>query len=72
MTVEVLKADPDSQYRLVPCRCGGEPEYHHIIHDVQQRDSWIVYCPECGAHTFASNVRHHAQIAWNILGEGVK
>ena len=72
MIVTKIKPDPDSQYRLIPCSCGGEPEYVQYGFDALQVDYWSVECPVCKKGTSRYyHIRHDAQIEWNH-GEGVK
>lgn len=65
MLIEKVKPAPDSQYRLVPCRCGGEPVYHHLEYDWTDVDYWRVACPVCGRQTTDFHIKHDAQIDWN-------
>lgn len=64
--IEFVTPAPDSQFRLVPCSCGGEPVYRHYISELSSAELWAVYCPVCGKRTSAHPVRHDAQIVWNI------
>lgn len=67
MLIRKMKADPDSQFRLLGCKwCKG--------HDVAYRASgkrWQVKCFTCGLRTGWHGCQHEAQIAWNRdFGEG--
>lgn len=72
MITEIVKAEPDSQFRLVPCECGGEVVYEHFIAGALHTDFWKVKCLGCGLHTFACTVRHDAQCDWNTARKGVQ
>lgn len=66
MITEKIKPAPDSQFRLVPCECGGEPIYRHMIGEAIKFDVWDVYCPTCGEETGSFGlIRHDAQLLWN-------
>lgn len=60
VVVETLSPDPDSQYRLRPCGCRGEPVYQKL-----SDGSWRVCCEGCGAVCDPYTVRHDAQVYWN-------
>lgn len=67
-TLEVIRPDPDSHFRLVSCKvCRGEDvcyEYHL---------GWRVRCQACGhAVDIGTHVRHEAQVAWNKENNNVK
>lgn len=72
MLVETIKPDTDSQFRLVPCLCGGEPVYRHWFGAAGEY--WKVECPKCGRHNCASTIRHEVQVDWNMAmkSKGVK
>ena len=62
--------DPDSHYRLIPCKCGSDKAAY------QQYGAghlWRVQCPSCG-HTVDKGcaARHDAQLAWNKRMEGAE
>lgn len=63
--IEIKKADPDSRYRLRPCRCGSD-NVAYVHYEARGGEAWRVQCFDCG-HTVDKNnrVRHDAQIAWN-------
>lgn len=67
MLKETIKPDPDSQYRLLPCKCGGEPVYQHWFGAAG--DYWKVECPKCGRHICAGTIRHELQIEWNTANK---
>lgn len=58
--VETVIPDPDSQYRLRPCRCRGEPAYQKL-----SDGSWRVRCEGCGLTSGSKPVRHDVQVYWN-------
>ena len=68
MTYEVIakiKPYPDSQYRLLPCKCGSDNvAYEH--YNGRGGAKWRVKCFDCG-HTIdnGNTVRHDAQLLWN-------
>ena len=61
--VQVIVPDQDSQYRLVPCRCGEMGIYEQVT-----SGAWRVRCTACGRMTSEDAVRHEVQIRWNKEG----
>ena len=64
--IEIKKPDPDSQYRLKPCKkCKGDNvAYEH--YNGRGGAAWRVKCFDCGYALDNNNrVRHDAQILWN-------
>lgn len=63
--VEIIKPQPDTQYRLVPCRCGsGEVVYAKYLTGCGEK--WRVVCTDCGKTVDKGTaIRHEAQVAWN-------
>ena len=59
--VEIKLADPDSQWRLRPCKCKSDNVAY--VHDVHGQ--WQVRCFDCGHSGAAAKVRHEAQVKWN-------
>lgn len=55
-----ITPDPDSQYRLCRCGCGGEAEY--IEFDM---GFWCVACKSCKRRGRLHRVRHRVQVNWN-------
>lgn len=56
--------DNDSQFKLLPCRCGGkEARYQETI--TGGREQHRVKCPDCGQRTPWFHCRHDAQLDWN-------
>lgn len=64
--VEIVKPDPDSQYRLRTCECGSnEAVYARYIGPGGPR-LWRVVCTNCRATVdLQGNVRHDVQVEWN-------
>lgn len=56
--------DPDSQFRLRPCRCRCENVGYLQIR-TGGRKPWAVRCFGCGRTTDPFPIRHDAQIYWN-------
>ena len=66
MIEETIKPDQDSQFRLLPCECGGEPVYEKHISSANPEGAWCVCCPVCKRGTKKYyQVRHDAQQEWN-------
>ena len=59
--VQIVKPSPDSQYRLVPCRCGSDNVAYMLGVDGQ----WRGMCFACDTQGPGSTVRHDAQVKWN-------
>ena len=59
--VQIKQAVPDSQYRLIPCRCGSDNVAYVLGVDGQ----WRARCFSCSAQGQGSTVRHEAQVQWN-------
>jgi len=55
-----ITPDPDSQFRLCRCGCGGESEY--IEFDTHL---WCVACKACKRRGKLHRIRHRVQISWN-------
>ncbi len=70
MLVETIKPEPDKQFRLLPCVCGGEP--HYIKYRGKMLTKWKVVCTACGLRTKSFLIRHDAQLDWNTAIKGVK
>lgn len=63
--VRLVDAEPDSQYRLRPCRCGAGGEF--VAYALIGRDKkWRAICMVCGAESEGSDTRHGAQMEWNF------
>lgn len=64
--VEMSKPDPDSQYRLKTCACGGGEVVYLHCKDIFDNLAWRVKCMDCMAETARSYaIKHDAQLAWN-------
>ena len=66
--IEVIRPDPDSHFRLLPCRvCQSEDIAY------ERPWGWRVRCQACGhAVDIGTHVRHEAQVAWNKENKNVK
>lgn len=64
--IEIKKADPDSQWRLRPCKkCRGE-NVAYVQYNGRGGAAWRVKCFDCGYTVDKGNkVRHDAQVNWN-------
>ena len=64
--IEIKPGDPDSQWRLRPCKkCSSENvAYEH--YNGRSGAAWRVKCFSCGYTVDKGNkVRHDAQVNWN-------
>ena len=62
---KVLGAEPDSQYRLLPCKCGSD-NVAYVQYASGEEEKWRVCCFDCGQTVDTGTpVRHDAQTAWN-------
>lgn len=64
--IEIVKPDPDSHYRLLPCGCGSD-NVAYVAYDAAPGTLWGVQCFDCG-HVFRSQegmTRHGIQLEWN-------
>ena len=64
--LEIIKPEPDSQYRLRPCRCRSD-NVAYVQYQYPDGPRWAVKCFDCGAAIICSwpRPRHDAQLAWN-------
>lgn len=63
--IAIKKADPDSQYRLRPCKCKSD-NVAYVHYDGRGGAAWRVQCFDCGFTVDKVNrVRHDAQNRWN-------
>lgn len=60
--VEIIKPEPDSQYRLRPCECGSR-KVVYICYGYYA--FYTAICDTCGKETALHRNRHKAQIEWN-------
>lgn len=64
--VQIIKPDPDSQYRLTPCDCGSSEVVYAKYIDRARAEVWRVVCTVCGKTVdVCTTIRHQAQLAWN-------
>lgn len=52
---------PDSQYRLVPCKCGNDQPVYVMGAD----GKWRVLCLDSNNETEGFSIQHDAQANWN-------
>lgn len=64
---QIIKPDPDSQYRLIPCGCSSQEVVYEQYRDPETgAPLWRVVCKDCGATVdIHTNIRHQVQVAWN-------
>lgn len=64
--LETIKPDPDSQYRLCPCRCGSH-NVAYVKYPYPDGPRWSVRCFDCGVSMILSypGPRHDIQLVWN-------
>lgn len=61
---EIIRPDPDSQYRLIPCGCSySDVAYTRKI--TRRGVEWMAGCLTCERCTRVWTIQHHAQIEWN-------
>ena len=59
--IEIKKPDPDSHFRLRPCKCSSDNVAYVLMNDGQ----WHAECFDCGRMGPAHSDRHEAQVTWN-------
>ena len=59
--VEIEVPQPDSQYRLVPCKCGSD----NLAYVLGVGGEWRVQCFDCWRSGARAEIRHEAQVKWN-------
>lgn len=64
--IAVIHPDPDSHFRLLPCKVCESGNVAYVRYQAGARSPWRVQCLACGhvvdrKHT----ARHDAQVAWN-------
>lgn len=63
---QIIKPEPDSQFRLKNCKCGSNMAVY-----LQMPDKlWIVLCSVCKRKTNRAHTRHGAQLEWNGISVG--
>lgn len=66
MGMTVIRPDPDSHFRLVPCKACRSEDVVYKGEQVGDARFWQVECRCCGCTVDKSTqVRHEAQVAWN-------
>lgn len=65
--VEMIVPQPDSQYRLNPCKiCGADQAAYLKCKDLFGHLAWKVKCMDCGAESQLTHpIRHTVQVFWN-------
>lgn len=63
---EVIHPDPDSHFRLLPCKACQSEDVAYVQYQAGALMPWRVQCLSCG-HVVDKGtvVRHDAQNAWN-------
>ena len=59
--VDIKVPEPDSQFRLKPCKCGSD----NVAYALGTDGKWRGRCFDCGHTGEGSVVRHRAQMIWN-------
>lgn len=64
--LEIIKPEPDSQYRLVPCDCKGDNVAYVKVYN-PEGERWRVQCFDCGkiVDLGQPGPRHDVQLIWN-------
>jgi hypothetical protein len=63
--IEIKKPEPDSQYRLLPCKCKSD-NVAYVHYNGRGGAKWRVECFDCGFTVDKGNkVRHDVQLVWN-------
>lgn len=64
--MRIIKADPDSQFRLLPCAECGSDNVAYVEYKKGAQEPWRVQCFDCGHMVDKQSVcRHQAQMHWN-------
>lgn len=64
-SIEIIKPAPDSQYRLLPCKCSSD-NVAYVHYNGRGGAKWRVQCFDClRCEAPATGVRHQVQVAWN-------
>ena len=68
--IEIKKPDPDSHFRLRPCKvCKGD-NVAYVHYEARGGEAWRVSCFDCGYTVDKGNrVMHDAQQHWNKEGD---
>ena len=62
---QIVKPDPDSHFRLLPCECTSTDVAYHKADKGMGAPLWRVKCNACGKTCPPRLARHQAQIEWN-------
>ena len=65
--VEIKVPQPDSQYRLVNCKCGSD-NVAYVKYLDGYGEAWAVQCFDCGrmaAKIPGCRIQHDVQVMWN-------
>lgn len=64
--IEIRKPEPDSQYRLKPCKICRGSNVAYVLYAAGGGDAWKAKCFDCGFTVDRGcRGRHDAQLAWN-------
>ena len=71
--IEVIRPDPDSHFRLVPCKACRSDQVVYEQYLAGEKFPWRVRCQGCGCMVDKGmEIRHEAQVAWNKENSNVK
>lgn len=63
---QIVRPDPDGQYRLQACpNCGSSEVVYTKRIKLRGGVEWVAGCLVCEKATRAWPIQHHAQIEWN-------
>ena len=63
--IEIKKPAPDSQYRLIPCRCKSD-NVAYVKYKKGCEELWRAQCFDCNRNVdVGTSVRHQVQLVWN-------
>lgn len=63
--IKVIRPEPDSQYRLVPCLCTSD-NVAYVKYKMGCEELWRVQCFDClRTVDVGTGVRHQVQVIWN-------
>lgn len=62
---EIIRPDPDGQYRLRACDCEKSDVAYTRRITLPYGVEWTAGCLACGKTTRTWTIQHHAQIEWN-------
>lgn len=73
--IQIVKPDPDSHYRLVPCLCKSD-NVAFVKYKLGREELWRVQCFDClQIVDLRTGVQHQVQVEWNnqmrcVAGKG--